>query len=108
MNYVAEIVKAVTGWEFSGQEASDMGYRIVNLLRVFNLRHGLTAEQDMPSARYSSAPIDGPLQGITIEPVWRETVEHYYRLMGWDVKTSKPLPQTLERLGLESVINDIW
>jgi len=108
MNYVAEIVKAVTGWQFSSQEASDMGSRIVNLLRVFNLRHGLTAELDMPSTRYGSAPIDGPLQGLTIKPVWQETVETYYRLMGWDVETGKPLPQTLERLGLESVINDIW
>ena len=108
MDYVAELIKAITGWEFSGQEASDAGYRIVNLLRVFNLRHGLTADLDMPSDRYGSAPVDGPVQGITIKPVWRKAVQDFYRILGWDVETSKPLPQTLERLGLESVINDIW
>ncbi len=108
MGYLAEILKAVTGWDFTGEEASAVGYRIVNLLRAFNIRHGLTADLDAPSTRYGSAPIDGPFQGISIEPVWKEMVGRYYELMGWDVKTGRPLPETLERLGLEHVIKDIW
>ena len=108
MEYLAGILKAVTGWGFTGEEASTVGYRVVNLLRAFNIRHGLTADLDMPSTRYCSAPIDGPFQGITIEPVWRETVQNYYGLMGWDVKTGKPLAQTLKRLGLEHVTSDLW
>jgi aldehyde:ferredoxin oxidoreductase len=108
MNYLAEIMKAVTGWDFIGQEASEAGYRIVNLLRAFNIRHGLTADLDMPSTRYGSAPIDGPFQGITIGPVWKEILENFYRLMGWDVRTGKPSQQTLQRLCLEHVIRDIW
>jgi aldehyde:ferredoxin oxidoreductase len=108
MEYLAEIVKAVVGWDFTGEEASKVGYRVVNLLRVFNIRHGLTADLDMPSTRYGSAPIDGPFQGITIEPVWEKTLENYYKFMGWDVKTGKPLPQTLENLGLTHLIRDIW
>ena len=108
MGYLAGILKAVTGLDFTGDEASAVGYRVVNLLRAFNIRHGLTADLDMPSTRYGSAPIDGPFQGITIEPVWQETVQNYYRLMGWDAKTGKPLAQTLERLGLGHVISDVW
>jgi aldehyde:ferredoxin oxidoreductase len=108
MNYFADMLKVVTGWDFTGEEVSAVGYRIVNLLRVFNIRHGLTADLDMPSTRYGSAPIDGPFQGITIDPVWWEAVGHYYETMGWDVKTGKPLPETLERLDLEHVIKDIW
>ena len=108
MDYLAEILKAVTGWGITGQEASAVGYRVVNLLRVFNIRHGLTADLDRPSTRYGSAPIDGPFQGMTIEPVCQEAVEIYYRLMGWDVKTGKPLPQTLEGLELGHVVHDIW
>jgi len=108
MNYFAEMLNVVTGWDFTGEEVSAVGYRIVNLLRAFNIRHGLTADLDMPSTRYGSAPIDGPFQGITIDPVWWEAVGHYYESMGWDVKTGKPLPETLERLGLEHVIKDIW
>jgi aldehyde:ferredoxin oxidoreductase len=108
MDYLAEILKAITGVDFDGKEVSAVGYRIVNLLRAFNIRHGLTADLDMPSTRYSSAPIDGKFQAITIRPVWKETVENFYKLMGWDIKTSKPLQQTLESLGLEHVIKDIW
>jgi aldehyde:ferredoxin oxidoreductase len=34
-------------------------------------------------------------------------IENYYTLMGWDPKTGKPLPKTLEKLGLEELINDV-
>jgi aldehyde:ferredoxin oxidoreductase len=108
MEYLAEILKAVTGWDFTGEEASKVGYRVVNLLRAFNIRHGLSADLDFPSTRYGGAPIDGPFQGITIGPVYKETLENYYRMMGWDVKTGKPMPETLVRLGLRHVVSEIW
>ena len=41
MDYMADILETVTGWDFSGEEASKLGYRIVNLLRTFNIRHGI-------------------------------------------------------------------
>jgi len=34
--------------------------------------------------------------------------QDYYELMGWDRKTSKPLPDTLKSLGLGHIIADIW
>ncbi len=107
-DYLADLITAVTGWNFTGEEAKVVGYRVANLLRVFNLRHGLTADLDAPSARYSSTPIDGANQGKTIRPVWDDMVEQFYGLMGWDKETSRPLPETLTKLGLENVIKDIW
>jgi aldehyde:ferredoxin oxidoreductase len=38
---------------------------------------------------------------------WPWMVENYYRLMGWDPKTGKPLPETLEKLGLRELIKDL-
>ncbi len=35
-------------------------------------------------------------------------VHEYYRLMGWDKKTGKPLISTLKRLDLDYVIRDMW
>jgi aldehyde:ferredoxin oxidoreductase len=32
---------------------------------------------------------------------------NYYQLMGWDAETGKPLPETLERLGLAALIPDL-
>ena len=104
----AEAVSAVTGWDFTPEEAKSVGLRSVNLMKVFNLRCGLTKEADYPSIRYGSTHIDGPWKGIGILPYWEEMLQNYYRLMGWDVETSKPLPETLTNLGLEHVIKDIW
>jgi aldehyde:ferredoxin oxidoreductase len=34
-------------------------------------------------------------------------MDNYYEIMGWDPETGKPLPETLEKLGLREVIEDI-
>jgi aldehyde:ferredoxin oxidoreductase len=35
---------------------------------------------------------------------WPVMIRNYYGLMGWDEQTGKPLPQTLEKLGLAEMI----
>ena len=35
-------------------------------------------------------------------------VKEYYQLMGWDLKTGKPLRSTLRRLGLRKEERDMW
>jgi aldehyde:ferredoxin oxidoreductase len=104
----SQAVEAVTGWNFTPEEAKNVGLRAVNLMKVYNLRAGITREFDYPSTRYGSTHIDGPWKGIGIMPHWEEMLEHYYQLMGWDVKTGRPLPETLEKLGLTTIIKDIW
>ncbi len=108
LKLLAEALEAATGWEFSVNETMEVGKRIVNLLRAFNMRHGHTAEMDAPSPRYGSAPPDGPAKGVTIVPDWEKMRSIYYEQMGWDKETGKPLPETLARLGLEHVIPDLW
>ncbi len=104
----AEAVSAITGWTFTPEEAKAVGLRIVNLMKVFNIRSGIARDLDYPSARYGSTPVDGPTKGISIMPHWETMLENYYVLMGWEVKTGKPLPETLNRLGLEYVQKDLW
>ncbi len=108
LKLLAQAVSAATGWDFSTEEAMEVGKRIVNLLRVFNIRHGHTAEMDVPSPRYGSAPVDGPSQGKSIMAHWNELRSKYYELMGWDSETGKPLPDTLRHLGLEHTIPQLW
>jgi aldehyde:ferredoxin oxidoreductase len=105
---LADAVNAVTGWDFTEAEAETVGLRILNLLRVFNYRHGHSRALEAPSPRYGSAPVDGPAQGQSIIPSLDGMLDDYYQRMGWDVKTGKPLPETLRKLGLENVIADIW
>lgn len=108
LSYVVELLTAATGWDFTGKEAQEVGFRTANLLRAFNLRHGITPEVEYPSARWSSAPVDGPVKGVTIEPHWEMMLDNYYSQMGWDRRSGRPMPETLRTLGLEYVAQDLW
>jgi aldehyde:ferredoxin oxidoreductase len=102
-----ESIGAVTGWEMDFEDAMRVGRRSMNLLRVFNLKHGLRRESERPSSRYGSTPVDGPAEGKGIMPVWDEVVKNYYSRIGWDPETGKPLPETLRSLGLDYLIQDL-
>jgi len=85
-----------------------VGLRIINLLRAFNFRHGHTPELERPSPRYGSIPVDGPHKGRNVAPFWEEMRDAYYRELGWDRTTGKPLPETLKGLGLEAAASELW
>ena len=99
-----ECLNAVTGWELTLDDVFTIGRRVVNALRMFNIRHGMTKDQERPSTRYGSIPVDGPAQGKNIMEKWDWMLENYYTLMGWDRQTGKPLAETLKKLGLEEMI----
>ncbi|MDD5289257.1 MAG: aldehyde ferredoxin oxidoreductase C-terminal domain-containing protein, partial [Dehalococcoidales bacterium] len=105
---IIEVLNAVTGWDFKYEEMRQLCHRVSNLLRAFNVRHGLTPELEAPSPRYGSAALAGPAPGKSILPVFEEVRNNYYRKMGWDVDTGRPLPATLRSLGLDYVIKDLW
>lgn len=65
-----ECVNAVTGWELKLEDVFRIGRRVVNQLRVFNFRHGLKWEDERPSKRYGSVPVDGPAKGYNPMEKW--------------------------------------
>lgn len=108
LHHVVGQLNAVTGWDFTLEEAQNVGFRAANTLRVFNLLHGHTPALEQPSVRWSSAPIDGPAEGKTIRPHWESMLDNYYALMGRDRESGRPLPETLRSLGLEDLIPVVW
>ncbi|MFC2013926.1 aldehyde ferredoxin oxidoreductase family protein [Chloroflexota bacterium] len=102
------MINAATGWDVTWDELMQAGARTANLLRAFNVRCGLTSDKDYPSPRYGSAPPDGMAQGQSIMPVWEEMLDIYYHEIGADKTTGKPLPETLEKLGLTFVVPHLW
>jgi aldehyde:ferredoxin oxidoreductase len=108
IDYLVQMLPFVTGWNYSELQAKETALRIDNLLRVFNIRHGLGPDIEIPSTRYWSAPVDGPAKGRDIKPHWEKIMSDFYTTMGWDRKTGKPLPATLEALGLSYTVKDIW
>jgi len=105
---LAKLLEAATGWKYSLDEMENIGLRAVNLLRAFNLRHGFTVDKEAPSPRYGSAQVDGPHAGKSILPFWDEMLDIYYQDMGWDRATGRPSPETLDILGLDEVIRELW
>jgi aldehyde:ferredoxin oxidoreductase len=99
-------VNAATGWDMTVEEAMEIGRRGVNLMRAFNLRHGISPDLDQPSIRYGSAPLDGQLVGISIMPHWDDMLANYHSIMGWDEK-GIPTRETLEDLGIAEVADHL-
>jgi len=100
-----DALNEATHFDLSLSGAIKIGKRVVNTLRVFNLRNGLTRDMEVPSPRYGSTPIDGPAEGIGIMRYWDSIANVYYRLMGWDPETGKPTAETLRDLDLEDLVS---
>jgi len=112
LKLTADSISAVTGWDdFTSQNAIDVGHRSLTLERIFNMRHGLTAEDDINiSPKITEpAPADaGPAAGKSIKPYLEGWVRDYYEHLGWDRKTGKPLRATLKKLDMEEFIPMVW
>ena len=112
MKLTSSAIAAVVGWDdFSAEEALAVGSRAVTLERIFNMKHGLTAEDDYKvSPRLTDpAPADaGPAAGKSIAGYMEGWVRDYYREMGWERLTGKPLKSTLRKLGLEEFTHLVW
>lgn len=99
-----EALNAATGWNMSLEEVMKVGRRAVNMMRIYNIKVGLTPDLEKPSPRYCSQPVDGPNKDKHIAPHFEKMLDKYYQLMGWDRKTGMPLPETTKELGLEDFI----
>jgi aldehyde:ferredoxin oxidoreductase len=96
LDLLIQALNSAVGEKFSIEEVKKVSFRCANLRRAFNLRHGLTPEDDTLSPRLLEPPPDGPSMGsiVQIKPMVRD----YYQRMGWDEKTGKPLISTLRSL----------
>ena len=96
-----DAVEAVTGWPATTWKLVKAVERGMTLMRIFNLREGFTKDDDRLPERFHTAPQEGPLKGIKIDPAaHREAVETYYQLLGWD-RDGVPTKACLTALDLE-------
>jgi len=96
-------INAATGWNLSLEEVMNIGRRVVAMMRIYNLKCGLTPDKEKPSPRYCSQCVDGPNTDKPIAPHWEKMMDQYYQMMGWDRKTGMPLPETLKELDIEDL-----
>lgn len=99
----AELIAAVTGWDFGWQEALAAGRRILTLRQAFNVREGLTPDQFELPKRIKEEPLTtGPLANARID--FDALKKGYFSAMGWDIVTGKPDLPMLEDLGLVDLV----
>ncbi|MFQ6071030.1 MAG: aldehyde ferredoxin oxidoreductase family protein, partial [Candidatus Aminicenantales bacterium] len=94
----AGIVIGVTGFEFSSSRLEEIAERVAALERVFNLRAGVSAEEDTLPSRFIQEPmlVGGKEVVIPAEAI-RKMREEYYEARGWD-KNGKPAASLLRRM----------
>ncbi len=97
-----EIIRLLTGWDYSAAEALRVGERVATMSRAFNMREGLTAADDTLPKRFFSPTPRGGLQNSSIEPERFDGGVHtFYRMMGWDSETGLPSNEKLAELGID-------
>jgi aldehyde:ferredoxin oxidoreductase len=93
----AELISAGTGIELTGRDLLQLGARIYNLERLFNLREGFTAKDDSLPPRFFKPLPEGNSRNRVVH--LDEMLKEYYKLRGWD-KEGRPTKDTLEKLGI--------
>jgi aldehyde:ferredoxin oxidoreductase len=97
-----DLLAAATGRRLSLEDLYQMGERIWNLTRMFNLKAGMTkADEDLPT-RFKEEPLpDGPAAGhLFTDADIDRLLSDYYAVRGWD-EHGVPLPETLAALAVE-------
>ena len=97
--HVVQAIGYITGWEMTPSELAQVVERGVTLMRLFNIREGFTAKDDILPKRFNTTPKDSPLKGIDPEQ-FVQSRNDYFQLMGWD-EEGIPTKETLGKLGIE-------
>ena len=98
---IARLASAATGWKLSVDDMKIIGERIWNLIRLFNVREGLTRKDDTLPYRISNDPLKGgKADGHVVKPEdFHKMLDEYYKLRGWDSE-GRPSKEKLRELDL--------
>ncbi|MFH0915656.1 MAG: aldehyde ferredoxin oxidoreductase C-terminal domain-containing protein, partial [bacterium] len=98
---LTDLLNAVTGWDLKPIELLETGERIVNLMQMFNLKHGVVPTRDYVLPRRFFEPhAEGGAAAVPLP--FAEMVGEYYRERGWPAGI--PSTDKLAKLGLSSII----
>jgi aldehyde:ferredoxin oxidoreductase len=99
LDQITGLVKAVTGWDTSVTELMRVAERTLTVARLFNIREGFSAADDVIPQRFFQPKNDGILADKPLDLVKLEKARrYYYTLMDWDGDTGIPIPEKLEEL----------
>lgn len=102
-----EQLTAVTGWEFDLEEVFKTGMRIGTMRHAFNLREGHNPlTRNVPGRIVGEPPLtEGNVRGVTVD--YRTMLREFLEYIGWDPQTTVPSEESLRKLGMEFLIEDM-
>ncbi|MFX1485700.1 MAG: aldehyde ferredoxin oxidoreductase family protein [Promethearchaeota archaeon] len=103
--YTTKLLNAVTGWSLTPQELLKIGERIINLQRMFNIKHGLTKANDTLPKRLLKEPHKGGGLQEQLAPKFKVMMDEYYKAKDWP--NGIPSEAKLRELGLDFAIKDL-
>ncbi len=105
---VAEIYTMATGIPLTPEELKQVGERVVNLKKAFNIREGWTMADDWLPPRVLEDPLpSGPGKGVRVTPEeLRMLIQDYYAARGWTPEGLIPKSKLIA-LGLEDIAEEI-
>ena len=97
----AKLVSTATGWEIDYLGLLQYGERIWNLIRMFNIREGISGKQHALLPKRFKEPLpSGPAKGDRFtDEAFKKMLDDYYEERGWD-KNGKPKKEKLRELEL--------
>lgn len=97
----ALLLRAATGSEIEASFFDELGERIWNTTRIFNLREGMDIKDEKLPRRFVQEPLpSGPHKGHLItEDDMNYLLQDYYKIRGWD-SSGKPSKKTLDSAGV--------
>lgn len=94
----ADLLNAVCGTAYVADDVLELGDRIWNIEKVFNLKAGIDPSQDtLPRRLLEDAIPDGPSKGWVSK--LSEMLPEYYKVRGWG-ENGAPTPEKLKALGI--------
>lgn len=101
-----DILNAVTGYNYSLQDALHAGWRIFHLKRLINHRLGVRASDDTLTKRMLEPARDGEPEGIVVN--FEGMKQRFYALMHLDSEEGVATIETLKEFGLEQEAAKVW
>ncbi len=107
--YLSKMYSTCTGHDVSENGLVFYGEKVLNMLKAYNVRQGLTRKDDRWPDRFYNEPVpEGPAKGAILS---RELIEglldEYYELRGWDKSSGLPTIEKLNELGMSDVAAEL-
>ncbi len=107
VQYMADFLRAITGFEYKQEDMLIIGERIANLRHAFNLREGINPLELKLHGRLTGNPplSAGNVRGVTVDA--DTMIREYCDALRWNKETARPDPARLRELGLDDLIADV-